>query len=108
MSSSSDIRAITFDVGGTLIAPWPSVGHIYSDIAARFGVSRIDGDIRRVLINHVGKDVHSSSYSNNPAFLAQAVEQIAQWVVNQSAIAAAQASGANVVRLQVKTNRIKN
>jgi integrase len=69
---------------------------------------RIDGDIRRVLINHVGTDVHSASYSNNPAFLAQAVEQIAQWVVNQSAIAAAQASGANVVRLQVKTNRIKN
>ena len=45
MSSSSDIRAITFDVGGTLIAPWPSVGHIYSEVAARFGVSRIDGDI---------------------------------------------------------------
>jgi len=32
-----NIRAITLDVGGTLIRPWPSVGHIYSEVAARFG-----------------------------------------------------------------------
>ena len=31
------VRAITFDVGGTLIKPWPSVGHIYSEVAARHG-----------------------------------------------------------------------
>ncbi|HEX5461431.1 MAG TPA: integrase family protein [Steroidobacteraceae bacterium] len=49
----------------------------------------IDGDIRRALINHVGKDVHQRNYANNPAFLAPAVEKIAQWVVNQGAIAAA-------------------
>ena len=36
-----NIRAITFDVSGTLIEPWPSVGHVYADVAARFGV---DGD----------------------------------------------------------------
>lgn len=29
---------MTFDVGGTLIEPWPSVGHVYSDVAARHGV----------------------------------------------------------------------
>jgi putative hydrolase of the HAD superfamily len=29
------IRAVTFDVGGTLIEPWPSVGHIYAAVAAR-------------------------------------------------------------------------
>jgi hypothetical protein len=49
------------------------------------------------------RDVHSANYSNNPAFLAQAVEQIARWVVNQGVIAAAQASGANVVRFPAKT-----
>lgn len=32
------IRAVTFDVGGTLIAPFPSVGHIYADVAAAHGV----------------------------------------------------------------------
>jgi putative hydrolase of the HAD superfamily len=33
-----DIRAVTFDVGGTLIQPWPSVGHIYAEVGARFGL----------------------------------------------------------------------
>jgi putative hydrolase of the HAD superfamily len=28
---------VTFDVGGTLIDPYPSVGHIYADVAARNG-----------------------------------------------------------------------
>lgn len=31
------ISAITFDVGGTLIEPWPSVGHVYADVAAQHG-----------------------------------------------------------------------
>ena len=35
------IRAITFDVGGTLIEPWPSVGHIYCEIAAQHGYSNL-------------------------------------------------------------------
>ena len=30
------IKAITFDVGGTLIEPWPSVGHAYAGVAARY------------------------------------------------------------------------
>ncbi len=29
---------MTLDVGGTLIEPWPSVGHIYAQVAERFGV----------------------------------------------------------------------
>lgn len=35
------IRAISFDVGGTLIEPWPSTGHVYAEVAARFGVRGI-------------------------------------------------------------------
>jgi putative hydrolase of the HAD superfamily len=37
MSWLADIQALTFDVGGTLIEPWPSVGHIYAEVAARHG-----------------------------------------------------------------------
>ena len=33
-----DVKAITFDVGGTLIEPWPSVGHVYEEVASRHGV----------------------------------------------------------------------
>jgi putative hydrolase of the HAD superfamily len=32
------ILAVTFDVGGTLIEPWPSVGQVYAEAAARHGV----------------------------------------------------------------------
>jgi REG-2-like HAD superfamily hydrolase len=32
------IRAVTFDVGGTLIEPWPSVGSVYAKVAAQLGV----------------------------------------------------------------------
>jgi putative hydrolase of the HAD superfamily len=35
--SAATIRAVSFDVGGTLITPWPSVGHVYAEVAARHG-----------------------------------------------------------------------
>ena len=38
------IKAVTFDVGGTLIEPWPSVGHVYADVAARHGVRNVTAD----------------------------------------------------------------
>ncbi len=37
-ASPGSIRAVTFDVGGTLIDPWPSVGHVYAEVAARHGI----------------------------------------------------------------------
>lgn len=42
------IQAITFDVGGTMIQPWPSVGHIYAAAAARSGHNGLDA----TLLNH--------------------------------------------------------
>src|ERR1044071_4270728 len=45
MSSSEPIRGVTFDVGGTLITPWPSVGHVYADVAARHGMKNISAAI---------------------------------------------------------------
>ena len=35
------IKAVTFDVGGTLIEPWPSVGHVYAEVAARHGLKKV-------------------------------------------------------------------
>ncbi len=34
--------AVSFDVGGTLIEPWPSVGHVYAEVAARFGLAGVE------------------------------------------------------------------
>jgi putative hydrolase of the HAD superfamily len=39
LNSPSSIRAVTFDVGGTLIEPYPSVGHVYAKVASRHGIS---------------------------------------------------------------------
>ncbi|MBI2924686.1 MAG: HAD-IA family hydrolase [Verrucomicrobia bacterium] len=36
MKWRTPIRAVSFDVGGTLIAAWPSVGHVYAAVARRF------------------------------------------------------------------------
>ena|SRR5579872_5021912 len=38
MNATKPVKAITFDVGGTLIRPWPSVGHVYAEVAARHGI----------------------------------------------------------------------
>lgn len=40
MSVFENIQAVTFDVGGTLIEPWPSVGHVYAEVAESHGLGR--------------------------------------------------------------------
>ncbi|MBM3877153.1 MAG: HAD-IA family hydrolase [Verrucomicrobia bacterium] len=44
MSPLRRVHAITLDVGGTLIEPWPSVGHVYAEVAAQHGVWPVDVD----------------------------------------------------------------
>jgi putative hydrolase of the HAD superfamily len=39
---SGKIKAITFDVGGTMIHPWPSVGHVYASAAFKHNQSSLD------------------------------------------------------------------
>jgi putative hydrolase of the HAD superfamily len=39
------IKAITFDVGGTLITPWPSVGHVYAEVAAAHGYAGLPAEL---------------------------------------------------------------
>jgi putative hydrolase of the HAD superfamily len=41
VSEPRGIKGITFDVGGTLIEPWPSVGHVYAEVAAQHGLKAI-------------------------------------------------------------------
>jgi len=38
-------KAVTFDVGGTLLEPFPSVGHIYADAAVRHGFPQFPPDL---------------------------------------------------------------
>jgi putative hydrolase of the HAD superfamily len=41
MGDPPKIQAVTFDVGGTLIEPWPSVGHVYAEVAASHGIANL-------------------------------------------------------------------
>src|SRR5215471_19623562 len=45
MQSLNDIQAITFDVGGTLIEPWPSVGEIYAQAAMKHAATNISAEV---------------------------------------------------------------
>lgn len=49
-------RAIFFDAGGTLFRPFPSVGHYYSEVAARYGCpigeKEVEVSFRRVWGKH--------------------------------------------------------
>lgn len=45
INPSSPIHAVTFDVGGTLIQPWPSVGHVYAAVAERHGLTGIPPEV---------------------------------------------------------------
>jgi putative hydrolase of the HAD superfamily len=46
------IRAVTFDVGGTLMAPWPSVGHVYARVAtAHIGFTADPERITKQFVN---------------------------------------------------------
>jgi len=41
VTKSAAISAVSFDVGGTLIEPWPSVGHVYARVAEQFGIRSV-------------------------------------------------------------------
>jgi putative hydrolase of the HAD superfamily len=43
--SRLDVDAVTFDVGNTLITTWPSVGHVYAEIAKRHGGVDVTPDL---------------------------------------------------------------
>src|SRR5439155_4202705 len=55
------IKAITFDAGGTLLEPWPSVGAVYASVAVEFGFSdvsaaKLDAQFAKAWKNKEGFD----------------------------------------------------
>ena len=45
------IQAITFDAGGTLIEPWPSVGHVYAEVSNRHGGEVSPNELNRRFVS---------------------------------------------------------
>lgn len=48
---NTKVSAITFDVGGTLMTPWPSVGHVYARVASGLGIAAEPERITHQFIN---------------------------------------------------------
>jgi len=44
VNQAGPIQAVTFDVGGTLIEPWPSVGHVYAEVAAQHRLKNLTAE----------------------------------------------------------------
>jgi putative hydrolase of the HAD superfamily len=62
------IEAVTFDAGGTLIEPQPSVGAVYADVAARFGVTGLSPEKLDGRFAHVWRDKKDFDYSRRAWF----------------------------------------
>ena len=59
------IKAVTFDVGGTLIEPWPSVGHVYAEVAARHGLKTFSAEQLNARFKQAWRARKNFGYSRN-------------------------------------------
>lgn len=53
---SISTQAVSFDVGGTLIEPWPSVGAVYAEVAAAHGFDHLPVDQINTQFNRAWKE----------------------------------------------------
>ncbi len=53
----SSIRAITFDAGGTLLHPYPSVGAVYAEVMAEHGL-KLDPKVLNSAFHQAWKEAH--------------------------------------------------
>lgn len=64
-----EIRAVTFDAGGTLVEPRPSVGHVYAEVAADFGVADIPPERLTAAFSQAWKATAHFDYSRESWFV---------------------------------------
>jgi putative hydrolase of the HAD superfamily len=117
------LQAVTFDVGGTLIEPWPSVGHVYAEVAARFGVraepellnrgfhaawrARRDFDYSRAAWYGLVRATFGAGVPLPPEFFPAVYERFAEpdtWRVFDDVVPALDALAARGLRLAVISN----
>jgi putative hydrolase of the HAD superfamily len=63
LMANSKIQAVTFDIGGTLIEPWPSVGHVYAQIAAKHGHDTLSAQVLNERFKAVWRTSRDFDYS---------------------------------------------
>ena len=76
------IKAVTFDIGGTLIEPWPSVGHIYAEVAARHGLKNSSAETLNARFRTAWKA--RPRFAHSRAAWAELVEEVFLGVIPDS------------------------
>jgi len=122
LNPSGKIQAVTFDVGGTLIEPWPSVGHVYAEVAARhvrknFSPEQLNARFKAAWRNRPGFR-HSRNEWNelvtdvfggptSPGFFAELYDRFAEpgaWRVYEDVLPALDLLAARKIRLAIISN----
>ncbi len=75
------IAAVTFDVGGTLIQPWPSVGHIYAETAARHGIQNAPAELLQARFKAAWRA--RKSFDHSRAGWEQLVNEVFEGLTNE-------------------------
>jgi len=62
-AKETPLRAVTFDAGGTLIKPWPSVGHVYAEVIREKGFGDLDPSTLDQRFHEAWMQRHAFDYS---------------------------------------------
>lgn len=79
MQSFKNIQAVTFDVGGTLIDPWPSPGQVYAEVAGRHGWKELDPVALDRQFAQAWKSKRNFDYSR-PAWVELVAKTFSEWI----------------------------
>jgi putative hydrolase of the HAD superfamily len=124
-STAMEIKAVTLDVGGTLMEPWPSVGHVYAEVAAEHGLKTFSPDQLNARFKQAWRARKNFGHSRNDweelvnevfgpqskpssgAFFAQLYERFAEpaaWHLFEDVIPALDALASREIKLAVISN----
>ncbi|HWB60625.1 MAG TPA: HAD-IA family hydrolase [Chthoniobacteraceae bacterium] len=116
------IQAVTFDVGGTLIQPWPSVGHVYAEVAGRHGLKNLSPEQLNARFKNAWRARPGFAHSRNaweelvkevfgastpPGFFSELYERFAEpdaWHIFDDVIPALDALASREIKLAVISN----
>ena len=122
LNPAARIKAVSFDVGGTLIEPGPSVGHVYAEVAARHGLKNLSPEQLNARFKAAWRARQNFRHSRNewdelvtevfggstpPGFFAELYERFAEpdaWHIYDDVIPTLDLLAAHKIRLAIISN----
>jgi len=122
LNHTARIQAISFDVGSTLIEPWPSVGHVYAEVAGRHGLKNLSPQQLNARFKNAWRARQNFRHSRNewdelvtevfgrsnpPGFFAELYERFAEpeaWHIYEDVVPMLDLLAARKIRLAIISN----